>query len=354
MLACASVAARADAPSERSDSLQDKIYSVFESSKGAVVKVLAQKNFVGKDKDGKETPLTTLDVGTGFLVGKEGVVMTSAYVTHGAYRIWVEWKGVLIDAKSLGFDPLTTLSVIKIAGDFKSKDPEIITIDSTASLPRVGTMLTSVSYEMGLPPSPRLGLATGHNIEFGGTFLPTIYVRTNIPAPRGSTGGAVFDMNGKFVGMTIASLPEIGGSFILPAKAVAKIRDDIMLCGEPVYSWFGLRAEDADGPEGTRIVVTLVAENAPAKKAGFILGDEIVEINSKRVSNNTELRDCTFFVRPGETAVFKIKRADKLIKLEVLAERMAPEIIRSAESSMSEQIIRKSSPPRTAPEEQKK
>lgn len=70
--------------------------------------------------------------------------------------------------------------------------------------------------------------------------------------------------------MIVASLPEIGGSFILPARAAAKIRDDIMICGEPIYSWFGLLAKDVPDPaNGTKVVVEFVAENAPAKKGGI-------------------------------------------------------------------------------------
>ena len=328
------VFARAYAAQPSADTVQDKLYSVFESVKDATVKVYAQKTTYTKDEGGNMKNISVLDVGTGFLVSKDGIVMTSAFVTHRAEKIWIEWKGAIMDAKIVGFDPLTTVAIVKAARGFKSKDAPIITMDASSALPKIGTMLVAVSYEMGLPPSPRLGLASGHNIEFGGTFLPTVYVRTTILSPRGSAGGAVFDLNGKFVGMTIASIPETGGSFILPAKAVSKIRDDIILCGEPVYSWFGLRAEDAESTDGTKVVVSLVAENAPAKKGGFNVGDEIVEINSKRVTNNTELRDCTFFVRPGETAVFKIRRAGKLMKLEVLAERMSSDIIKAAESNL--------------------
>ncbi len=320
------------------ESLQSKLYKVYGAGKDSVVKVLAQKNILEMGPDGKESARTLLDVGTGFLIAKDGTVMTSAYITYGADKLWVEWHGILLDAKSVGFDPLTTVSVVKIEGDFKSKDAPIVQIDSTADLPPVATMLVAVSYEMGLPPSPRFGLASGHNIEFGGSFLPTVYVRTNLAAPSGATGGAVFDLNGKFVGMTIASLPEIGGSFILPAKAAARIRDDILLSGEPVYSWFGLRAKDADGLSETKVVVDLVVENAPAKKAGFMVGDEIIEINGKKVVNNTELRDCTFFVRPGETAVFKVRRAEEILRLEVLAERILPDVLKAAESKLAPSV----------------
>ena len=45
--------------------------------------------------------------------------MTSAFITRGAQKLWIEYNGRLLDAENVGFDPITTVSVIKIAGNFK-------------------------------------------------------------------------------------------------------------------------------------------------------------------------------------------------------------------------------------------
>lgn len=340
--AAAAVSARAQVPQNRPPdaseavSLQQSIYSLFENNKGSVVKVYARKDAVSKDADGNETHTTILDVGSGFIASKTGAVMTSAFITRGARKLWIEYGGRLLDAESVGFDPITTVSIIKIAGSFKSADLPVVVIDPLAEPVKPATVLVSISHEMGLAASPRMGMATGQNIEFGGRFLPTVYVRTNLPAPRGSTGGPVFSLDGKFAGMIVASLPEIGGSFILPARAAAKIRDDIMICGEPIYSWFGMLAKDVRDPaNGAKVVVEFVAENAPAKKAGFMVGDEIVEINSRKVSDNTQLREQTFFIRPSETAVFKVRRNGKIVSLELVTERMASDIVKAAEANVA-------------------
>ena len=313
-------------------SLQEKLYRTFEKNKDSIVKVYAQRSVSVVDKDGVRRQQPTLDVGSGFISGVDGTVITSAYITYAAKKIWVEWNGKLMYAESVGYDPLTTVSVLKVTAGLK-RAPAVF-MDAKAQMPPPATMLMSLSYEMGLPPAPRMGLVTAHNIQFGGLFLPTVYIRTNIPAPSGSTGGAIFDLDGNFVGMIIASLPEIGGSFVIPARAAARIRDDIILCGEPVYSWFGLRAEDYSDDASNRVVVTMVVENAPAKKAGFREGDVILEINSQKVSNNTQLRNSTFFVRPGETAKFKVRRGKETLTLNILAEKMDSEILKSAESSL--------------------
>lgn len=325
------------------DTLQERLYSVCDYADNAIVKVYAQKKIRVKDSNGNEKLLETLDVGSGFIIGKDGIVMTSAYVTHDAEKVWVAFNKAPFEASIVGFDPLTTLSILKIKGGLKRKSSTIINIDASSSLPKLGTMLVLLSSELGLPVSPRVGVASGHNIEFGGNFLPTVYLRTTIPAPRGATGGAVFDINGKFVGMVIASIPEMSGSFVLPARVVAKLRDDILNNGSPVYSWFGIRTEDSEFAEGVKIIVNFVAENSPAKRGGIKIGDEILEINSRKVSDNTQLRDITFFVRPTERVSFKIKRNQKIMNIEVIADIMPSDIIGLAKSDLSKKIAKKKS-----------
>lgn len=312
-------------------SLQKDVFSVFEANKDCIVKVYGQKERDFGEGAGK---MSKLDIGSGFLVSKDGLVMTSAFIVYSSANIWVEWKGILMSAEIVGIDPLTSLAVIRIQGDFASKNAAYLSLDSNLEISPVGSLLISISYEMGLPPSPRLGLAAGHNIEFGGRILPTVYLRTNIPSYSGSTGGAVFDIDGRFVGMTIASLPEVGGSFLLPTKVAARIKDDIILCSEPIYSWFGLGSEDRFSVDATYVVVNLVVENGPANKAGFKVGDIILEVNSKEVKNNTQLRQITFFVRPAEIAKFKVKRDSEIITLEIQAQRLDSEIVKSAEADL--------------------
>ena len=100
--------------------MQSKLYKVFDSNKNAIVKVYAQKKIPFLNKEGKEEFRATLDVGTGFLIGKDGITATSAYITYGAEKIWIEWCGKLFDANLIGFDPLTTLSIAKISGTQKN------------------------------------------------------------------------------------------------------------------------------------------------------------------------------------------------------------------------------------------
>ena len=302
--------------------LQDAVRKIYAENKNAIVKVFAAKE--AKDAS------SYLLVGSGFFVGKEGHIITNATVTYGASKLWIEHEGIPYSAELVGLDPITNLSVIKAKGDFKSKDIPIVNIAGKNIEVVTAQMLVTISSEMGQSPSPAFGLVTGHNIRFGEKILPTVYIRTNIPLFGGSCGGAVFSIDGNFVGMTVANIPELGGSFVLPAKAAKRVFDDIILCGEPVYGWFGLRTQElSDSVNGTRVVVDMVLEKGPAKKAGFEIDDIVREVNLSKIKNDIDLRNATFFIRPGEKAHFKVERKGEIINLELLVERMLSDVVNS-------------------------
>ena len=309
-------------PRGPADTVRDRVLSVYDSNRDCVVKVTAQKPSAPGRPD--------LDACSGFLASKDGHVITSALVTYNAIRLWVEWKGVLLEAEPVGFDPLTTLSVIRVKNGFASRKAPFVDFDSRASMPAVASPIILISRELGLPPTPRAGLVAGHDINFGDLLLPAVYLRTNIPSFKGSVGSPAFDFDGSFAGMLVASLPDTNGSFLMPAKAVAKIRDDIILCGEPVYGWFGMRGIDGDDGKKSRVSVNFVIGNSPADKAGFLPGDVILEANGAEIENNIQLRNITFYVRPGETVRFKVMRGREVKNIELLVEKLDSEAVRSA------------------------
>lgn len=326
--------AKTPAPSDAPALLQRQLHSLFAENKKSVVKVYAQKQIISKDAAGHEARAKILDVGSGFIASKTGAIMTSAFVTRGAQKLWVEYDGKLLDAESVGFDPLTTVSIIKISGNFKSADLPVVVIDKNAEPVEPATLLVAISHEMGLPAAPRMGLAAGQNIEFGGRFLPTVYVRTNIPAPRGSTGGG-----GLFARRQIR-----GNDCRVNPRSRRLVHSPRPRRRENPRRYNDLRRADLQLVRNARkgrprprgrleSRSRLRGRKRARKKAGFRAGDEIVEINSAKVSNNTQLRQHTFFIRPKETAVFKVRRGSETVKLELITERMSGDVVKAAQSA---------------------
>ena len=65
-------------------------------------------------------------------------------------------------------------------------------------------------------------------------------LRTSLSLGPGEVGSPVFDLNGNFIGITYAALPDLRSSFLLSAKACARIRDELLLSGNVDYGWFGI------------------------------------------------------------------------------------------------------------------
>ena len=112
-------------------------------------------------------------------------------------------------------------------------------VDS-ADLPPVGTLVVRLSMPLEFDPTPELGMVTGHESRFGGRLFPCIYIRTSIPGSPGDGGSAYLDLNGRLIGLNVVSIPEIGATYVIPARAALRIREDLLAEGSVVRGWGGV------------------------------------------------------------------------------------------------------------------
>ncbi len=284
--------------------LQKRVIDIYRANEKAVVKVFAA--FDGKQPSGK----TMLFIGTGFYISKEGHILTNTNVTYGADRIWVERNGIAYAAELVGSDPLTNISIIKafaLPADF-----QFLRLSDSPEAPPIGSFLVALSCELGQDPGPSLGLVSGWNTAYGERVLPTIYLRSDIPSDGGEGGSPVFDMNGSLVGMLIVSLPEIRSSFILPARAIQRIRDDILFSGNVTYAYFGFQTRQKSNLDsGPWVEVEGLVEGGPAAQAGVQAGDKLLKMGDFDITTDADLRVATFFQRPDEFVPLVIRRGER-------------------------------------------
>ncbi|MCH8474320.1 MAG: S1C family serine protease [Opitutales bacterium] len=309
--------------SEEFLSLQRRIIQINEDYGSAVVRVNAS---FGNQEDGKENEEAALRVGSGFFVSGEGHILTNASVAYGADRVWYEHEGISYAAETVGNDPETNLSLLRALR--LPEDFSVVSLSSFSREPAVGTMVVGVTQPLDLKPGPVLGVLSGNDGQFGQRIFPTYYHRVSIPAYPGEGGSPVFSLDGRLVGMIVASLPEIRSSYLLPVEAMMRVRDQLAADGKVSYSWIGLDLEEfSTRHEGTKVRVTEVIPGGPGHRIALEEGDVIKEIDGYQIRALGDVRRAIFFNTVGSFVEIAIERDEQTLEMTLrTAERPAIEI----------------------------
>jgi serine protease Do len=176
----------------------------------------------------------------------------------------------------------------------------------------IGLTIISIGSKLGLDPGPNQGIITGSHLSYGDYKLIVPYWRTSLTMDGGEGGSPVFDGNGHFLGVMIASLLEIRASLVLPAYAVQRVTDDLLHSGITSYVNVGFSVRQDFQPEGSyRLTITQILRDSPAEKSGLQVGDELQQINDRKISKMEDLSVSFFHTRPGEKVRLKVAREEQ-------------------------------------------
>lgn len=292
--------------------LQERILEVFEQNKGAIVRVKAA--YTGGEVDGKQQVM--MRVGTGFFISKEGHVLVSASRAAGASRVWIEYEGKPYATEAIGHDRLTNVSVLRVLES--PEDFSIIKLDPSEPLPSTGSIAVAITCPLDFGPTPVMGLFTGVEKKLGNKVFPTSYIRTSIPVDGGQGGCPILDLNGRFIGMSVASIAELNGSFSLPVDALVRVRDDLMFSGHIIHGWMGFEVTAKLLEDNTNgVYLSKVIEDAPAAQAGLQEGDRLASIAGRRIDDVFDVPAAFFFTRANQFTPVEVYRGEELLKLSV-------------------------------------
>lgn len=286
------------------------------------------EEFFGEDFFGgdgmKERVVPQRGKGSGFIVTKNGYILTNNHVVENADKIKVTLlDGRSFDAKKIGQDPTFDLAVIQI----KAPDLPVLTLgDSDAT--DVGEWVVAIGNPLGFENSVTVGVISAKNrtlqapgINFQG------FLQTDAAINPGNSGGPLIDLSGRVVGINSAIVPYAQGiGFAVPINMAKQIMDDLIQHGEVRRGWLGVTVQPLTAalvdaykiPVKEGSIISDVERNSPANKYGLQRGDVIVSIAGKAVKNSS---DVVFFVRnklAGDKVDFEIYRDGKKKKIEVV------------------------------------
>ncbi|MCC5841775.1 MAG: trypsin-like peptidase domain-containing protein [Opitutales bacterium] len=287
--------------------LQRRIIEIYQENRSAMVRVKAVY-----EAQGEETTPQVI-IGTGFFISREGSVLTNTSIVDNAsresrpIRIWIEHDGVAFSADLIGSDHSANVALLRL--NTLPREFRFLHLVDSADLPPVGTLVVRLSMPLEFDPTPELGMVTGHESRFGGRLFPCIYIRTSIPGSPGDGGSAYLDLNGRLIGLNVVSIPEIGATYVIPARAALRIREDLLAEGNVVRGWVGFEVrEESSVRDGNRIVIAAITDT-PAREGGLLAGDVIRQIGGYRIRSLDDLRNAMFYARVGQYLQIQVLRA---------------------------------------------
>ncbi len=270
-------------------------------------------------------------LGSGFIIDKKGIVVTNNHVIQGAEDILVSVNGSTeYKAKVIGTDPYMDLAVLKI----ESKEKFIPVEFGDSDKARVGDWVVAIGNPFGFGGTVTTGIISSRNRDIGLTRYDD-FIQTDASINQGNSGGPLFNMDGKVVGINTAiiapgSSGSIGIGFAIPANPASKVIDQLIEFGETKRGWLGVRIQEVtkeiaeveklEKPEGA--LIASVSEKSPAAKAGIKAGDIILEFDGKKVDTMRKLPKLVAQTRVGKKVIVKIWRNQKLISKKVLLGRL--------------------------------
>ncbi|MDD4159837.1 MAG: Do family serine endopeptidase [Synergistaceae bacterium] len=262
--------------------------------------------------------------GSGFIVTKDGYILTNNHVVEGADKIKVTlMDGRSFDAKKVGQDPTFDLAVIQI----KAPDLPVLLLGNSDAT-EVGEWVVAIGNPLGFENSVTAGVVSAKNrtlqapgVNFQG------FMQTDAAINPGNSGGPLIDLSGRVVGINTAIVPYAQGiGFAVPINMAKQIMDDLIKHGEVRRGWLGVTVQPLTAalvdsykiPVKEGSIIADVQPGSPGEKYGLQRGDVIVSIAGKAVKNS---QDVVFSVRnklAGDKVQFEIYRDGRKKTIDVV------------------------------------
>lgn len=271
----------------------------------------------------------TAGVGSGFIISKDGYIVTNHHVISGADRIIVRLSDRReYDAEVIGSDSRSDLALLKIEEENLSALKF-----ANSKLLEVGEWVLAIGSPFDLDYSASVGIvsAIGRSLPNGSGQDYVPFIQTDVAINPGNSGGPLFNLKGEVVGINSQIFTRSGGfmglSFAVPSEVAEDVIGQLKKSGEVSRGWLGVVIQDVDrdlaksfgldAPKGA--LVTRVQRNGPADEAGIKSGDVIVEFNGKPIEFSHDLPHVVGLVEPGSTSKARIfrERKEKTIEVKV-------------------------------------
>jgi len=328
--------------------LNDQLANVAERVSAAVVVISVDKSVWGAGEEAGELPFEPYrdyggprrggprkrspeGQGSGFILRKDGYILTNNHVVDGATKIEVRLKdGRIFPAKLQGVDDKTDLAVLKV----DATNLPTATLGNSDSV-RVGEFAIAVGTPYSLDYSVTVGVISQKHRSGLGVASYEDFIQTDAKINPGNSGGPLVNIDGEVIGVNtlIRGLrTDIG--FAIPINMAMDIAGKLISQGKVVRPWVGVGFKhlSADkelqaylGGTGNEVVVDMLHPNAPAIASPLRPTDVIVAVNGVKVRSPKDVQNEVMKRKIGEEVAFHVLRDGKPVDIAIKTKELPTE-----------------------------
>lgn len=283
------------------------------------------RHFFGEEGgQGEIEDFDSKSLGSGFIISRDGFVLTNYHVIKDANEIIVRLNDRReLEAELVGHDERSDLALLKVDSD----DLPVVKIGNSNKL-KVGEWVLAIGSPFGFDHSVTAGIvsAKGRNLPRE-NYVP--FIQTDVAINPGNSGGPLFDLDGKVIGINSQIYSRTGGfmglSFAIPINMAMNVVDQLKQSGHVSRGWLGVLIQDVtrelaesfgmDKPQGA--LIAKVLPDSPAEKHGFEVGDIVTKFNGHDIVRSSNLPPVVGLTPVGKEVDVEILRNGKVKTLEI-------------------------------------
>ena len=245
-------------------------------------------------------------LGSGFVVDADGTILTNNHVIEDADVIEVTFPdGETFTAKLIGRDPKTDVAVLKIEAGRDLPYVEMADSDDV----KVGEWVMAIGNPFGYAGTVTVGIVSARNRNIGNNAFDD-FIQSDVAINKGNSGGPLFNMDGKVVGMNTAIISPTGGSvglsFTTPSNIVSQVAGQLENFGETRRGYLGINvqavtkdiAESYKLDDAKGALIKRVDKDGPAGEAGLKVGDIILSYDGETLDKSSDI-----FLKVADTKI---------------------------------------------------
>ena len=252
------------------------------------------EQFFGRGWQGESSPrkYSQQGQGSGFIISKEGFILTNSHVVNEADRITVTLgDGRKFNASLVGSDPKSEVALIQIED---AKDLPFVELGDSDQL-AAGEWVIAAGSPFGLSQTITAGIVSALGRDETGIAEYGSFIQTDAAINPGNSGGPLLDINGKVIGINTAIVTRSGGymgvGFAIPINQAIDIKNQLIEHGHVARSVLGVYIQNVDQDLATTfglekregVLISEIIPDSAAEEAGLLEGDIILSFNGKPV-----------------------------------------------------------------------